>query len=148
MPVSINNVSYYSTTPNITGVMNWGSNPNVERYTFTAGLVSNFDPETSTAADYVTELNTNKNTKYVEIINTSSFNANTNAGMAFSENISAGTPKWGSSSKEHPVSIRSGVYGYCVGTNWGSRVGNATKGASSGTVTFRPVIWNNVTQEN
>ena len=67
--VTIDNVKYYSTTTNITGVMNWGANPNATRFTQTAGLISNYDASTSTVSKNVTELNTNKDTKYVDYIN-------------------------------------------------------------------------------
>ena len=37
--ITIDGVKYYSTTGNETGIMNWGANPNVTRYTQTAGLI-------------------------------------------------------------------------------------------------------------
>ena len=68
LPVTISGVKYYSTTTNITGVMNWGRNPNVERHTQTSGLIDSYTPETSTVSSNFIELYTNKNTKYVEYI--------------------------------------------------------------------------------
>ena len=140
--VSINGVSYYSTTPNITGVMNWGSNPNSTRITHTAGLCSDYQTN-----NYITELVSNSSTKFVELINISTFNATTNAGMALSENISAGTPKNNGSRQAHSVTLRLGMFGYNIRNNSGS-LSIATYGGETSSCTFRPVIWNNVVQSN
>lgn len=135
--VTINGVKYYSTTTNITGVMNWGANPNATRYTQTAGLISSYDASTSTASSYVTELNTNKDTKYVDYINPGT--ASLTLGMAMQEtngkysNFGVGT------SNSLPCSIRENLFGGGFGTNIGSGV---ACGAAYNGVTFRPVIWN------
>ena len=139
--VTINGVNYYSTTTNITGVMNWGSNPNVERYTQTAGLLNNY----TSGNDNVIELYNNRETKYIDCINPSN-SANT-IGMAIHETkekysyingFNIGT------STTYPCSIRRDLFAISFGAK--SFVGYAqleyTKGESAGVVTFRPVVWN------
>lgn len=104
--VTIDNVKYYSTTTNITGVMNWGSNPNTIMNTQTAGLVNNY----TSGNDNVTELYNNRETKYVEFINPS--NLLDTKGMATNEtrgiygsNFSSETQSVNSSS------MRQGLFG-------------------------------------
>ena len=78
---TINGVSYYSTTTNITGVMNWDANPNVNRRSvYTAGLVADC---ISGYNDNVMELYNNRETKYVEYIDPT--NAANTKGMAMHE---------------------------------------------------------------
>ena len=113
--VSINGISYYSTTTNITGVMNWGSNPNITRYTQTAGLVSSYTSGTNTS---VTELYNNRETKYVDYIDPLS-SADTK-GMAIQET----SGKYGSNFSanrinSYPCSIRIGLFGGNCGANYG-----------------------------
>ena len=134
--VTIDGVKYYSTTTNITGVMNWGSNPNVTIYTQTAGLISNYNPSTSTVSTYVTELYTNKDTKYVDYVDPRQ--ASQTLGMAMKEvnaNFGNGTDN------NCPVSgrqgLRSGSFGWSGNGGYGWSNGSALSN-----VTFRPVIWN------
>lgn len=136
--VTINGVNYYSTTNNITGVMNWGSNPNTTMYTQTAGLINNY----TSGNDNVTELYTNRETNYVDFINP---NVATNTkGMAVQE---TGT-KYGSKyrtgiDKNYPGSVRIGLFGGLFGSDaWvGIEYGHA-EGRQWYDTTFRPVIWN------
>ena len=98
--VTISGVKYYSTTTNITGVMNWGANPNVERRTFTSGLINSY----TSGNDNVTELYNNRETKYVEYINPSD-SANTK-GMAMQE-----TKKFNIYNETwHPISVRKDLF--------------------------------------
>ena len=135
--VTINNVKYYSTTTNITGVMNWGSNPNVTRYTQTAGLIDNYDPSRSLAKDYVVELYTNKDTKYVDFINPGQNDST--LGMALGETKNFYNSAI-SRDNDHPVSIRRGIFKCNMGAN--SELSDIVRGLKRSTVTFRPMIWN------
>lgn len=138
--VTIDGVKYYSTTTNITGVMNWGSNPNATRYTQTAGLLSNYDPDTSTASSYVTEIYANKDTSFVELIGSEY----SQLGMALSETQSLyGGNYWVNNSGNNvPISIRKGLFGFGVANSFSYALGFDTSGAPSSSITFRPVIWN------
>lgn len=108
--VSINGVNYYSTTTNITGVMNWGSNPNVTRYTQTAGLISNYNGTYSS----VVELYNNKQTNYVDFINPTV--AAETKGMAISEtNGKFGQGVILGTKESFPSSARDGLFGCCFG---------------------------------
>lgn len=136
--VIINGVKYYSTTTNITGVMNWGANPNDTRYTQTAGLISNYDASTSTASSYVTELNTHKDTKYVDYIKPNT--ALSTLGMAMQETSGKYSTFYCGTDNSYPSSIRAGLFGGVFGLLQGY---NGATGAVYKDVTFRPVIWNN-----
>lgn len=140
--ISIDGVKYYSTTGNATGIMNWGVNPNTSRCSQTASLIKKYveDNSTSTANDYVIELLNNKDTRYVEIINTGDFTINNTLGMAMKETQGIYSGIWGFPDQDTnaPISVRKGLFGYTVGFNY---CGVAT-GAAVGEVTFRPVIWN------
>ena len=130
--VTINGVSYYSTTTNITGVMNWGSNPNVTRNTRTAGLTNTY----TSGNDKVTELYNNRDTKYVEYIDFT--NAKNTKGMAMQE-----TKGTGSSNFE----VDNGKYGALTSIRTGLFSGNCARWWADSedpksTVTFRPAIWN------
>lgn len=135
--ITIDGVKYYSTTTNITGVMNWGSNPNVTRYTQTAGLISSYDDSTSTASSYITEIYANKDTRYVEIIG----DGYSDIGMALWETRGALGSYYSGTNNDYPVSIR-------MGLGWANIGRGEHMGSSGGTgnadsyVTFRPVIWN------
>lgn len=138
--VVIDSVKYYSTTPNITGVMNWGSNPNVERYTQTSGLLSNYDDSTSSASANVTELYKNKDTRFVDII------GGANKGMAMQETQGKYSSNWGVGTENgYPVTMRAGQFGVYIGN--GMQLGyiylkDGGQGAANSKITFRPVIWN------
>lgn len=130
--VTINGVNYYSTTNNITGVMNWGSNPNTTMYTQTAGLVTG----RGSGNDNIAELYTNRETKYVDHINPTS--GTQTIGMAIYETKG----KYSSSFKTYsqsnnPGSIREGLFGGTFG-----ELSTICSGQPSDTITFRPIIWN------
>lgn len=139
LPVTINGVNYYSTTTNITGVMNWGSNPNKTLWTQTSGLISNYNENSS---NLVTELFKNRNTKYVEYIDPTT--TSLTKGMAMQETsgkfatFSANTDTYG------PGSARNGLFGGGFGWvpnhNWG--FDGAAIGHAHNNITFRPVVWN------
>ena len=127
--VTIDNVKYYSTTTNITGVMNWGSNPNVTRRTQTAGLASQY----TSGNENVTELYNNRNTKYVEYIDAT--NSNNTKGMSLYEMYSINQRYYGESL---PTSIRENLFNGSFGYHsygW-------TSGEARSEHTFRPIIWN------
>lgn len=116
--VAIDGYGYFSTTGNVTGVMNMA---NGTKYVYTASMAS-----VSEYYDMQNIIN-NKNTKYVEII--SSTAATATKGYALGE-----TQGWYNSGisnveKSHTCA-RSGILG-AIGTT-GNR----------GIATFRPVIWN------
>ena len=136
--VTINDVNDYSTTTNITGVMNWGANPNVTRYTQTSGLVNTY----TSGNNSVTELYNNRETKYVEYIDPT-VAANTK-GMAchetngfYGSHYTAATRLYANSS----ISIRAGLF-YADFGGWGFGGFQASIGNANNTSTFRPVIWN------
>ena len=138
--VTIDNVKYYSTTPNITGVMNWGSNPNVSRSTQTSGLISNYNPETSTASEYVVELYNNRDTEYVDYVD-ATINTET-LGMAINETNGMYNVHFDTNQKNNntPISLRTGLLSGTFGFN---RFGHGNEsGKALSHVTFRPVIWN------
>ena len=130
--VTINGVNYYSTTNNITGVMNWGSNPNTTMYTQTAGLL-----RSATENENVTELYKNKETKYVDYIVPN--NASSTIGMAIQETSGKYSSvfrviEWGGF-----ISVRKGLFGGTFPQNYDGMKGS---GEPTSDATFRPVIWN------
>ena len=132
--VTISGVNYYSTTTNITGVMNWGINPNVRRFTQTAGLINNY----SLGSNNVTELYNNRETKYVEYINPTSVE-DSNGMSIKSYGFYTGTDT------AHPGSMRNGLFMGNFGANnaFGqSSYYERSTGAGFADTTFRPVIWN------
>ena len=144
--VTINDLTYYSTTTNITGVMNWGSNPNVTRYTQTAGLINSYDDSTSAAREYVNELYANRETKYVDYINPK--DSKMTLGMAAQETSKLFvTDSFNVNTRnEYPGSARIGLFDGGFGPyNSGGHsltVSNVARGGPYSYVTFRPVIWN------
>lgn len=151
--ITIDGVKYYSTTGNATGVMNWGANPNTTRYTQTSGLIKAYvDAEAnnnnkSTAKDYVENLFLNKDSRYVEVINTGSFTVNNTLGMAMAETKNIYSGIWGTYNVyvDYPTSVRKGLFGFLVGYNGysgGYLTGPYSSGAANEYVTFRPVVWN------
>lgn len=135
--VTMNNVKYYSTTTNITGVMNWGSNPNgVYRFTQTAGLINSYDPSTSSKKENVIELYNNRNTKFVDYINPTILNETLGmASLEYNSRFTVGV------SNDVPTSIRTGMFSGTFSRADGS-VTNYADGDSDNCVTFRPVVWN------
>lgn len=115
--ISIDGVKYYSTTGNATGVMNWGANPNTSRISQTASLMQKYveDNSTSTANDYVIELLNNKDTRYVEIINTGNFTIKNTLGMALREtqNIYSAID-YVTQDPNAPITVRHGLFGFCI----------------------------------
>lgn len=124
---------YYSTTNNITGVMDLGKT----EYTQTASLLEGYSDSNNR-----TNLENNINTKYVETISKSD-DVNKEAkmkGWAFYE-----VKGWYSASNSgldgtaNPVGIRRGIFGYSYG---GTNVSLPPSGDSKEDRTYRPVIWN------
>ena len=132
--VEINGVTYYSTTGNASGVMNWGSNKYKTLYTQTAGLINTYTSEN----DNVTELYNNRTTEYVEYIN--SRDKSLTIGMAMQEisGISNAIVDVGSNSKD-ASSARCGFFKISFGNH---NYTSASNGAASSSVTFRPAVWN------
>lgn len=153
---NINGVAYYSTTKNVTGVMNWGANCyNGNLYTQTASLMKKYKDNvpnyengkaTSTARDNVIELEKAalNSSRFVEVIPTdgSNFTTTKTAGMALAETKGYPWGQWpyAGTDENYPIAIRQGLFGFDVGG--GSYGGNTASGAGSGYATFRPVIWN------
>lgn len=137
--ITIDDVKYYSTTGNITGVMNWGSNPNATRFTQTAGLIQSYNNDTSTASANIVEIYNNKDTSYVN----ASIATNT-VGMAITETKGLyNSTYFVSNSNEYPVSIRNSLFGIAVGDRlWYTYRPAVTTGIANELTTFRPVIWN------
>lgn len=147
--VTIEGIEFYSTTPNVTGVMNWG-----KRYTQTASLEntltskgdeeaikSALDSSTDGANTYknIVLLIKNKDTKYVE-----NLKSNKTAGFAMHEvsgqnDLSLGF-SWYGNNIVSPVCIRAKLFYYTVGAG-GWEAGNLSTGKAS-SATFRPAIWN------
>lgn len=128
--ISINGTNYYTTTGNITGVMNMG-----EYYTQTSSLLG------GNGNDNTTNLTNNLSTKYVENLSAETSIENTR-GQAIAE-----TWGWFSSDKYYstssaPVGIRHGILG--LGNYGFGYYGNdySIGMGRSSTATFRPVIWN------
>lgn len=139
--VTINGVNYYSTTNNITGVMNWGSNPNTTMYTQTAGLINNY----TSGNDNVTELYTNRETNYVDFINPTV--ATNTKGMAIHESDKKYNTSFAcnnNAANNYPCSYRQGLFGGVFGASAFDYSLNQKRsnGGPYGDVTFRPVIWN------
>ena len=136
--IQIDGVNYYSTNGNATGVMNWGSNPNVTRHTYASGIIKQYTPESvnETVQNNVYEIYNNKDTRYVDIIDI--YNT---PGMAIGETTNIYT---GFYHKElrvtSPITLRRGLFGYHIGTNWDGEMSN---GGLSTNINFRPVIWYN-----
>lgn len=136
--VTINGVTYYSTTGNASGVMNWGKNKYKTLYTHTAGLISNY----SSGNDNVTELYNNRETEYVDFINPNT--ASLTKGMAIQETSGKlGGTFYTNTSTSNPSAVREGLFGGGFGASYGyiSYVSRITGAAYSDT-TFRPVVWN------
>lgn len=132
--VNINGVNYYSTTTNITGVMNWGSNPNKELITQSAGLYKNY----TSGNDNVTELYNNRETPYIEYIIAK--NAANTKGMAMQETSGTlGGIFYPDGNASYPSSLRRGLFGGNFSSNGSAYY---TSGAAYNFVTFRPVVWN------
>lgn len=138
LEVEINGVTYYSTTGNASGVMNWGKNKYKELYTQTAGLMDNY----SSGNDNVTELYNNRETEYVDFINPTT--SSLTRGMAMQEtNGKFARFYTNGSDTGYPCSIRDGLFGGDFGGyNYGVTYGRRSKGDAKNDVTFRPVVWN------
>ena len=140
-------VEYYSTTGNITGVMNWGSNCYKDLWTQTSCLITAYDVDTETNGNLTALINAAKSndtsiSRFVERVDTSSsgFTKNETSGMAFKETQGFyGTTSYFGTSTTYPISVRQGLFRYNVG--FYAYLGIAS-GAEYDYVTFRPVIWN------
>jgi hypothetical protein len=144
--ITIDGVKYYSTTPNITGVMDWGANPNSTTYTQTASLLSTATADTITNEDVektnVASLLSYKGTKYVDSLTSKE----STKGMAMGETSGWDAGGWNTfgSSNDYPVCIRNGLFGFNVDNGFGNGYYYicGTAGDDFDNVTFRPVIWN------
>ncbi|MBR0491014.1 MAG: hypothetical protein IJJ82_03085 [Clostridia bacterium] len=142
--ITINGVNYYSTNGNATGVMNWGSNPNITLRSQTSGIINAYieltDKTNGSTADYdnVKALDENKATDFVEVFS-GTYNSATTKGMAMMETQGIGYSDWkyGASNVNYPTSIRNGLFGFVVSNGF-----TGTSGADFSIITFRPVIWN------
>lgn len=134
--VTIDGVKYYSTTTNITGVMNWGSNPNGVRVTQTAGLIYTYD--NSTVNSNITEIYNNKDSRFVNIIESETM------GMAFRETSALSKQFYFGTGKTYPISIRTSLFGLVLANDSSGRYNYASgaTGEANYYSTFRPVIWN------
>ena len=141
--VNIEGVKYYSTNGNETGVMNWGANPNKDLVFQTAALIEAYN-EDSKAKENVKELYNNRNTKYVDNIDTQNMTKDNTKGMAMKE-LDNSYPTGGINVRTDingPVSIRKKLFYFFVGqSNYYGYF--SASGAGYSHTTFRPVIWNN-----
>lgn len=140
LEVTINGVTYYSTTGNASGVMNWGSSPYKVLGTQTAGLSSYY---TSSENNNKTELYNNRETEYVEYINPTT--ASLTVGMAMQET----SGKFGKrftcgNNNTNSGTLRVGMFGGDCGGTYTNVNGILlyADGAASNYITFRPVVWN------
>lgn len=151
LEVTIDGITYYSTTGNASGVMNWGVNyykvqGNSTLLTQTSSLITKYvnDNTGSTAINYVTELEkaAKANSRYVDIVNTNSFTVKNTLGMCLAEVIGYPWRQYGYYGQDinYPMVIRQGLFGFFVGRN--VYYSGATSGMGLEGVTFRPVIWN------
>lgn len=139
--IQIDGINYYSTNGNVTGVMNWGANPNMHLVTQTAGIGKDYDNNTSLYKDNVTEIYNNIDTRYVEKID-----ATKTEGMAMGETIGMfGVGSCDYTGGQIGVSVRYGLFkanfGRSYANNGTLKIGSS--GLSDSNITFRPVIWNN-----
>ena len=137
--VTINGVTYYSTTGNASGVMNWGSNPyKTKFYTQTAGLISNY----SSGGNNVTELYNNRETEYVDFINPGT--ASLTIGMAMQETSGRLGGQFYTGRQIGWVGVvRTGLFSGGFGViNNGINTAGKTNGNAQTDITFRPVVWN------
>lgn len=131
--VTIGETTYNSTTKNITGVMNFGTN-----YTQTSSL--RLSPPGSGS---YTKIYNNIGTKYVETLD-QSLTIDNSKGQALGET----SGWWGSNADyilhNYPISIRYKIMGF-TGSQYiwinGSSYRPGT-GDALATITYRPVIWN------
>ena len=136
--VEINGVTYYSTTGNASGVMNWGSNPYKALGTQTAGL-STYD---TSGNENKAELYNNRDTEYVEYLNPTT--ASLTIGMAMHETSGKFGRFTNGSNSGNSCTLRVGLFrGDCGGTyTTVSGVNIYANGAKSSNITFRPAVWN------
>ena len=114
--VNIEDVDYYSTNGNITGVMNWGSNPKKTLFTQTACLTKAHVDSGSTNSNVLELENVAKeNSRFVEIIDTGTAFEETTKGMAFKESaLVCSTSRFAASKEGFMSGDRLGLFGYCV----------------------------------
>ena len=127
-----------NTTGNKTGIINFGS-----KYTYTSALM-----EGSTTNDNIKSLYDNINTPYVESVKNGTNRSSNEPGRGLlSMEFLSGSfgTDWYSTQKGYPVCVRNSLFGFNIGSNNGSASGDnrsGSTGASTSSVTFRPVIWN------
>lgn len=138
--VNIDDVDYYSTNGNITGVMNWGANPN-DSYLYTkTAYVGKAFLNSGVGNSYLKELinEANNNSRFVDVFD----NPNVK-GTAMAETLQVCVTTRGYSNvttPERSTGSREGLFGYTFG-QLGNHYGMASP-AGHGDLTFRPVIWN------
>ena len=129
--IKINEANNYSTTNNITGVMNLGSYLAGNMIYNSSSYVSCISDKRTGSGKEFDNIYKNKDTKYVEIIPTDE-NIEKTRGMALIE-----TNNWYSSGgiagihENSPIMYRKNIF---------SRSKN--KGSAASGITYRPVIWN------
>lgn len=129
--------SFYTTTGNASGVMDFGlsaSNSSVN-VTQTAALYSDYIEDTNTNTyTNLSVLKAKGETKYVEKLI-----SNVNIGKAGSETMGWYSSSYNFGNAKYPLLIRSdGAFG----SGWASSSSYIAQGNNNVTATFRPVIWN------
>ena len=129
--IKINEANNYSTTNNITGVMNLGSYLAGNMMYTGSSYVSCISDKRTVSGKEIDNIYKNKDTKYVEIIPTDE-NIEKTRGMALIE-----TDNWYSSGgiagihENSPIMYRKNIF------DRSKNIGSAASG-----ITYRPVIWN------
>lgn len=129
--------SHYSTNGNLTGIMDWGSNPRSTMYTFTAGIITSYASKeltTSGGQSIINAAGTDNVDKFIASGGNNDFAiAKTNwTGVSW---------KYAGDSKDYPYSVREGLFGF-GGGYYGNFTGRPC-GAAYSDVTFRPVFYAN-----
>lgn len=124
-----------NTTGNNSGIMNFGG-----MRAFTAGIME--DNTQATNADYQSLIE-NKDSKFVEKLKNQANRESNKPGLGFraSEILSAtATNDYANNFNNRPISVRSRLFGFLVGSNNSGNSINSS-GEPHSNVTFRPVIW-------
>lgn len=136
--VNINDVDYYSTNGNITGVMNWGSNPKKTMRTQVSCLSKAYmDSENNYSSVLELKKMAEENSRFVEIMGVVS-----SEGRAIDETRGLHGSILGYSSGFNyiPTGVRIGLFGGQISNGFGND--DLCKGNARTDTSFRPVIWN------
>ena len=127
--------SHYSTNGNLTGIMDWGSNPRSTMYTFTAGIITSYASKELTTSGGQSIINA-AGTSAVDKFTASGGNADFSIAKT---NWTGVSWKYAGDSKDYPYSVREGLFGF----HGGGAVYNGVRpcGAAYSDVTFRPVFY-------